>query len=305
MDSESRESVWRGRLLLIVAAVLWSTSGFFAKAPIFADWPVETRGTALAFWRAFFAAGVLIFFVRKVQWSRRLLPMITIFALMNWTYLSGMVYCEASLAIWLQYTSPAWVFLISWLLWHEKPKRKDWVLLAFASVGVTVILWAELSGASSKGVLYGLASGVFFAGVVVSLRQLRDLDAAWLIFLNHAVTALLFCPSVVTSETSWPSGSQWIYLALFGGLQMGLPYVLFAKGLKSISSHEASGISLLEPILVPLWVFIAWRTAEDYQYPAITTLVGAALILAGLIVSLERPKDSIRKTEANGDEPQL
>jgi len=72
---------------------------------------------------------------------------------------------------------------------------------------------------------------------------------------------------------------------------MGLPYVLFARGLKVISSHEASGLSLLEPVLVPLWVFVAWRTAADYEYPAITTLIGAGLILVGLLVSLEwRPK---------------
>ncbi len=292
MKSEENTALWKGRLLVIAAAVLWSTSGFFAKAPIFADWPIETRGATLAFWRAFFAALVLVFFVRKVQWTWRLLAMVTTFALMNWTYLNAMVYCEASLAIWLQYTAPAWVFLMSWLFWKEKPRRKNWILLGFATVGVSIILYAELAGVSFKGVQFGLASGVFFAGVVVCLRGLRDADAAWLVFLNHAVTALLFSPSVITNEATWPAGSQWIYLALFGVFQMGLPYVLFAKGLKSISSHEASGLSLLEPILVPLWVFVAWRTAVDYQFPATTTLIGAALILVGLLASLEWPMRS-------------
>lgn len=290
MDSTDKSGVWKGRLLVIAAAVLWSSSGFFAKAPIFADWPVESRGVSLAFWRATFAALLLVFFVRKVQWTIRLLPMVSVFALMNWTYLSGMVHCEASLAIWLQYTAPVWVFLFSWLFWKERPRKKDWLLLFFAAIGVAIILSAELAGASFRGVLFGLASGVFFAGVVVCLRGLRDLDAAWLVFLNHAVTSLLFSPSVFTNTQCWPSRSQWIYLALFGMFQIGLPYVLFANGLKRISSHEASGLSLLEPILVPLWVFVAWRTATDYEYPAITTLIGAAMILIGLVASLDRPK---------------
>ncbi len=282
---------------MVAAAVLWSTSGFFAKAPIFADWPIESRGVSLAFWRAFFAALILVFFVRKIAWTRRLLPMVTVFALMNWTYLSGMVYCEASLAIWLQYTAPVWVFLFSWLFWKEIPKKKDWLLLLFAAFGVAIILSAELLGASMKGVLFGLGSGVFFAGVVVCLRGLRDLDAAWVVFLNHAVTAILFSPSVITNAECWPSGSQWIYLALFGMFQIGLPYVLFARGLKSISSHEASGISLLEPVLVPLWVFVAWRTAPDYQFPSVTTLVGAAMILIGLVLSLDWPRKQGRATK--------
>ncbi len=292
MDSKANTSIWKGRALVIAAAVLWSTSGFFAKAPIFSDWPIETRGVTLTFWRAFFAALILVFFVRKIQWTRRLLVMVTTFALMNWTYMNGLVHCESSLAIWLQYTAPAWVFLMSWLFWKEKPKRKNWILLAFAAVGVAIILYAELAGASFKGVQFGLASGVFFAGVIVCMRGLRDIDAAWLVFLNHAVTALLFSPSVITSEATWPNGSQWIYLAMFGIFQIGLPYVLFAYGLKSISSHEASGLSLLEPVLVPLWVFVAWRTAEDYTFPATTTLIGAALIMFGLLASLEWPSTS-------------
>jgi drug/metabolite transporter (DMT)-like permease len=287
VNPKEKTAPWKGRLLVIAAAVLWSTSGFFAKAPIFADWPIESRGVTLAFWRAFFAASVLVFFVRKVQWTWRLLPMVATFALMNWTYLSAMVYCEASLAIWLQYTAPVWVFLMSWLFWKEKPKRKNWILLGFAAVGVAVILYAELAGVSFKGVQFGLASGIFFAGVIVCMRGLRDIDAAWLVFLNHAVTVLLFSPSIISNEATWPAGSQWIYLAMFGIFQMGLPYVLFAYGLKSISSHEASGLSLLEPVLVPLWVFVAWRTAADYQFPATTTLIGAALILVGLLATIE------------------
>ena len=54
-----------GRLLILVAAVMWSTSGLFAKAPLFADWPLQVaglpvRGPLLAFWRAVFASLVLL-----------------------------------------------------------------------------------------------------------------------------------------------------------------------------------------------------------------------------------------------------
>jgi drug/metabolite transporter (DMT)-like permease len=293
-----RTNRFGGRILVVVAAVLWSSSGFFAKAPIFADWPIDSRGAVLAFWRGFFAAAVLIFFVRKVQWTWRLLPMVTVFALMNWTYLNGMVHCESSLAIWLQYTAPAWVFPMAWLLWREKPRWADWVLLIFATLGVGVILQAELLGASAIGVRYGLGSGLFFACVVICLRGLRDVDAAWLIFLNQSVTAIVFAPAALTGEV-WPDGNQWIYLALFGSLQMGLPYVLFARGLQSVSSHEASGIALLEPVLVPVWVYVAWRGAADYQLPAVTTMIGAVLIMAGLLASYWPNKKPLSRPEAS------
>ena len=72
-------------------------------------------------------------------------------------------------------------------------------------------------------------------------------------------------------------------MAVFGTFQMALPYVLFTRGLRSVTSHEASCISLLEPILVPIWVFVAWRHTPDYELPSWWTWVGASLILLGLL----------------------
>jgi drug/metabolite transporter (DMT)-like permease len=67
-------------------------------------------------------------------------------------------------------------------------------------------------------------------------------------------------------------------LAGFGVLQMGLPYVFFARGLKSVTSQEATGIGLLEPLLLPVWVYWVWS-----ETPAGWTLIGGGLILTGLV----------------------
>lgn len=274
---------WLGRFLIIAAAILWSCSGLFAKAPIFDQWPTESRGNLLVFWRAAFASLVLVFLIRKVTWTWRLVPGCLLFATMNWSFLGAMVYGEAALAIWLQYTAPVWVFLGSWLLFRETPKPRDWLLLAFATVGVAIILISQSGTGGSGGLLLGLVAGVTFSGVVLSLRWMRDVDSAWIIFLYHAVTAVLFAPYLFQSQI-YPSGQQWIYLFCFGAIQMGIPYVLFARGLRSVTSHEAAGISLLEPILVPVWVFVAWHSHAEYEAPEWSTLVGGGLILAGLLL---------------------
>jgi drug/metabolite transporter (DMT)-like permease len=49
--------------------------------------------------------------------------------------------------------------------------------------------------------------------------------------------------------------------------------------LQRIPGHEATGIGLIEPLLVPLWVYLAWG-----DRPAWWTLVGGALILIGLSI---------------------
>jgi len=278
----------RSRLLLVLAAVMWSTSGFFAKAPFFDNWPIvvdgyPVRGPVLAFWRALFASLILLPMVRRPRWTPRLIPAALIFAAMNVTYLSAMTQTTAANAIWLQNTAPVWVFLVSACCWGEKIHRRDLLLLAFAVTGVGLILCFELQGQSLPGVIYGLLGGVTYAGVVLSLRWLRDEDPAWLIAVNHIVTAAILLPYVALQGT-WPSANQTFFLCAFGMLQMGIPYWLFARALKSVSSQEATGIVLLEPLLVPIWVFLAWRHSPGYQEPAWWTIVGGGLILAGLII---------------------
>jgi drug/metabolite transporter (DMT)-like permease len=97
------------------------------------------------------------------------------------------------------------------------------------------------------------------------------------VVVNHLVTALVILPYVV-HKNAWPTPMQLAVLAAFGLLQMGVPYVLFARSLRTVPSQEASGIVLLEPVVQPIWVYFAWG-----EPPAWWTLAGAALILAGLV----------------------
>jgi len=275
-----------GRLLILIAAVMWSTSGFFAKAPWFADWPLQAqglpvRGPLLAFWRVVFASLVLLPLVRRPRWTPKLLFLLVAYAAMNYTYLNAMTLTTAANAIWLQNTAPAWVFLIGVFVFREPLHPRDLWLLACCAAGVALILWFEIGGQSPQGVVFGLLSGLAYAGIVLSLRQLRGEDGAWLLFLSNVTTAAVFLPFVLHCDL-WPTGTQTACLAGFGIFQMGLPYLLFARGVRRITGHEAAGIALVEPILVPIWVWIAWRHAASYQAPQWWTLVGGGMILLGL-----------------------
>jgi drug/metabolite transporter (DMT)-like permease len=77
---------------------------------------------------------------------------------------------------------------------------------------------------------------------------------------------------------------QWLFLAGFGILQMAVPYVMFAYALKRIAGHEATGIGLIEPLLVPLWAYLAWG-----DRPAWWTIVGGGFILVGLAIRYLAP----------------
>jgi drug/metabolite transporter (DMT)-like permease len=176
------------------------------------------------------------------------------------------------------------VLLVGVFVFHEKTVRRDWLMVAFAAAGVGLILFHETRGTNAEAVTWGLLSSVFYAGVVLALRQLREYDPVWLAALNHLVTAIVLAPFAI-SFAQLPEGIQWPLLAGLGILQMALPYVLFAHGLRRIPGHEAAGIGLIEPVLNPLWVFVAWG-----ERPAWWTLAGGGLILVGLAIRFLEPR---------------
>ncbi len=297
-------AVRRGRWLIAAAAVLWSSSGLFAKSHLFDDWPIATRGPQLAFWRALFAGLSLLPLVRRPQQPLplpRMAPMALAFAGMNLTYLSAMILTTAANAIWLQSTAPWWVFVLGLLVWREPWSPREMGPLALAAVGVGVILACELgpllSGAvagsrAALGIGCGLASGLCYAVVVLSLRNLRQVESVTLVVANNLASATLLSAFVIRGG-QWPTPTQFLVLALFGLVQIALPYYLFARGLRIVSSQEAAGLGLLEPVLLPLWVWLAWAEA-----PAWWTLAGGALIFLGLIMRYRSPAE--RRPAADG-----
>jgi len=280
---EAEISSRQARVLALVASLMWSSSGFFVKSPYFIGWP----GPLLALWRAVFACIVLWPMVRRPRWSWWLIPMAMFFAAMNYTYLTAMVEGTAANAIWLQCTAPVWVLLVGVFGFRETASARDWLMVAFAMLGVGVIIFYEARGVSLDSVAWGLASGVMYAAVVLSLRHLRGLNAVWLAAVNHSVTALVLLP-VAFANAPFPRGMQWIFLAGLGILQMAVPYVLFARSLKRIPGHEATGIGLIEPLLVPTWAYLAWGDRPEWW-----TILGGGFILAGLAIRYLTP---IRRT---------
>ncbi len=288
MRASGAGSVRMGRLAVIGAALLWSSSGLFAKSAFFADWPESSRGLLLAAWGALFAGLVLLPWVRRPRWHPLLVPLVAVFALMSGSYLSAVVLTTAANAIWLQATSPWWVLIFTLLLFRTGPNPREWIPLIFAGLGVGLILTCELGPWTAGwttlirpygrlGVLLGLASGAFFGATAMLMRGLRSEDGAWLVVVPHLATAVLLAPWAVWQGV-WPTGWQWLVLAAFGTFQMAIPYRLFTWGLRSVSAQEALLLGLLEPVLMPLWVYLAGQ-----ETPAWWTLLGAGLILIGLV----------------------
>lgn len=286
------ETPARGRLCLVLAAVLWSLSGALTKAltedtflglnvPPLESLVVAGRAVPvqIACYRILFAGLVLLPTLRPRQLRFRplMLVMLGCFTVMNALFITAMALGSAANAIFLQYSAPLWMYLAAIFWLGEKPDRRSSVSLAIGLCGIVIIVAGGWHQGELVVVGIALASGLFYAAVIVFLRVLRDLPAGWLTVWNHLLGGLLLVPVLWTLQP--PTPTQYVALFLFGAVQMGLPYWLMARGLRTVSPQEAGTITLLEPILNPLWAYLVSPRTE---VPHPLTFIGGAVILSAL-----------------------
>jgi drug/metabolite transporter (DMT)-like permease len=264
----------QGRLFCILAALFWSLSGLFTKSLAL---PAMVMATA----RVLFAGLALLPFLRgrRRSWRPALVGMVACFAAMNLTFVTAMTVTTAANAIFLQYTAPLWMLAVS-VLWFREPfDPRNTVPLGLGMLGIAVIILGGGAG-DALGISLGLAAGAAYGGVALFLRYLRDEDSIFLTVLNHLGSGLLLLPLVINrhAETLHAlSPKTWTLLALFGVVQMAIPYVFFSRGLREVTTTEAGIITLIEPVLNPIWTYCFVG-----ESPSLTTLVGGGVILGGV-----------------------
>lgn len=268
----------RGRLLVAAAALLWSTSGVFVKN-------LDLPGGSIAMGRSL-AAGVALAFVARLSGARvsfrpAMILMALAFMAMNYTFITSMTLTTAANTIFLQYTAPVWMALIGALWLREPVDRASALALVGAMIGIGVLIAGQGSFAEgdAMGIVLGLASGFFFALVTVCLRYLRSEDPLWLATVNHLAAGVILLTLGLGGalDLRLPSSGQWTTLALFGVCQMATPYVLYGMGLRTISPAEAGLLSMLEPVLNPIWTRLFAG-----EKPGSATVVGGAILLASI-----------------------
>ncbi len=300
--SAGTSSVARARACLVLAAVLWSLGSVFMRLlrePLGVGLHEPTlTPLQIAFYRGLFGGLVVLALVRRAELTFRplMLGMVVAFTVMSGLYLSALGLGPAANAIFLQNTAPLWVFVIGVFLLGERGDPRGWQTVVIGAVGAVVIVagnWPrnlppEEQQTQVLILFMGAGSGIVYAIVVLFLRALRDDSSAWLVALNLLGTAVVLGLFVLlndgwTAFAAWataPSLAQVAVLVVFGAFQMALPYWLFTRGLRTVSPQEAAIITLIEPLLNPVWAFLV---TPEKDTPNVWMFTGGGLILFALV----------------------
>ena len=272
----------RAVLALLVAILFVSTNGLLIKL---SSWDALALNGA----RSLVAAAVLWAYLRRPNftWSRAQVGGAIMYALMIITFVQATKWTTAANAIFLQYTAPLWVALLGIWLLGERPKRSDWITLIAVAIGLLFFFGGELTRAGYWGNILAIFSGFCAALFLIALRAQKDGSPTETVLLGNLIAAAIGLPFILFSDQ--PVNAREIGIILFLGVfQLGLPFILITLAIKQLSALEAILIQSLEPILVPIWVYVFIG-----EKPAPSALLGAVIVITAVtinaIITARRP----------------
>jgi len=289
----------RARLLLLCAAVLFSTGGVAIKATTLNGWQVACFRSALAA-----AALTALLPAARRGLCRRAAAVALAYAATVLLFVLATKLTTAANAIFLQSAAPLYLLLIGPLLLKEPVRGSDLGVMLLVAAGLLAVLSGQLRAQASApdpttGNLLGLLAGASWAATLAGLRSLRPPEfatapgaarAAGPVLPRDAALAAVILGNLVAAAVALPFALAATDLDTFSlrdvalvswlGLgQIGLAYACLTAGLRHVPALAASLILLAEPALNPLWT---WLLAGEH--PGVLALAGGVLILAATLL---------------------
>src|SRR5438128_6395919 len=224
-------------LLVLGAAILWSTGGLFIKA-------TSLSAFELPFGRSLLAAITIAIVTRREGFGLNRVSAITsiLYAALLLLFVLATKLTTAANAIFLQYTAPVYVLILEPLFYKERFRRRDLITVAACVGGMTLFFVGKLRPQDVNGNLLALASGVCFALFFLLLRhsKARDVNRASAAIYGNLIVVLICAPSFFTAARRGISSEDFGRMVYLGVVQIGFAYLLFtlamARGLRSLDA---------------------------------------------------------------------
>lgn len=276
-------------MALGVLAITW--------AAILVRW-ADAPPLSIAFWRMALAAACLGAFCgaarlrfwrawRGVDWWTGAAAALLL-ALHFACWIASLDYTTVAASVVLVSTQPVFVALLGRVFLRERPSRNAWMGIGVAIVGTGVIAGADLAldRRALLGDLLALLGALWISGYYILAKVLRaSKDLVPYVTVIYGLTAAWLLVAAVASgaELGGWGAPTWAALA---GLALGptiLGHTSMNYALRYMPAFQVNVAILGEPVGAALWAALLLS-----EMPGTGTWLGGALVLAGILLTLER-----------------
>jgi drug/metabolite transporter (DMT)-like permease len=271
-----------GIILVLAAAVAWSTAAFFTKLLPLDSWTI-------LFWRGLFGGATITVILVLTQGAAGLRDfagmdrngwLVAILSMLGMiTFIPSLQLTSVSNVAIIIATGPFIAAAVAFIWLRESLPMRTLLAMLVAFCGVVIIV----GGAGDRSDMLGIALACFMILVIsvmtVLVRRHKGtpmVAAAALSNLLGSAVSLPFAHGIMGV-----SAIELVTLAMFGFCQVGLGLGLFVLGSRYLPSGQATLIGTLETPLMPFWVWLAFQ-----EIPSGRALFGGALVMGAVIADI-------------------
>lgn len=262
----------KGVLAVVLTALLWSSGGLLIKL-------ISLTSMQLSFFRCLIAAIVFAVIFRKRVLKINKLAILNAFfyATVLTLFVIATKTTTAANAIFLQSTAPIYVLIFEPIISKTKWETINIITITVCFIGMILFFLGELSPGHFEGNIVALLAGIAFAAFFLGMRKNDKEYQQSAIFWGNIFVAIICTPFLIELE-SISFGDLWM-VSFLGVFQIAAAYAVFTYGIKRIIAVEASIISMLEPVLNPVWVFLGYG-----EVPTIYAIIGGIIIISAISI---------------------
>jgi len=271
------------RLQLVLAATCFSTAGAAIKWCGFGAWQIAAV-------RAFVAMVAILALIPEARhrWTWRVGLVGVAYAAAGLLFVFANKLTTAANTVFLQATNPLFVVALAPLLLRERVRAADLALMGVLAAGLALLfVGGQRPFATAPDPVLGnvLAAGsaVAWAFTVTGYRWLARLGGPGGSGTDHGpIAGAAACGNLVVFLVCLPGAlplaagraTDWLIVIYLGVFQLGLAYVFLSRAITRVPALEASLFLLVEPVLSPVWAWLAHG-----ETPGPLAVIGGAVVL--------------------------
>ena len=292
-----------GYAMVLSAALLFALNGTVSKV-VLQSGISSTELTQVRAIGAFLGFALVLAVTRResLRLTRRELPYLVVFgvagvALVQWLYFVSIKRLPIGIALLIEYIAPILIAIWAWAVFKEEIRRRIWVALVLAILGLSVVVeaWSGVT-LDGVGVAAALAAAVAYAiYVLMAERAVRWRDPASLTAYGFLFAGIFW--AIVRPPWNFPADRFGDTVSLLGRLErFELPvwllvlyivvagtmitFLLVAAALRHISATRVGILAMLEPVAASAvayaWLGESFGTAQ---------LLGGAVVLTAILLA--------------------